>query len=70
MRDGIQQLPPKMAQQFADRARRGEGRRIEGEIYNFHQGNNVISLVSLNPPIGHVRRNPKLAKELRDAEDV
>lgn len=70
MAHGIQQLPPKMAQQFADRAKRGEGRHISGEIYEFHQGNNVISLVSLNPPIGHVRRDPQLAKELRDAEDV
>lgn len=70
MAHGIQQLPPKMAQQFADRAKRGEGRHIGAQCYQFHQGSNVIALVSLDPPQGHIKRDPRLAQELRDAEDV
>lgn len=52
----IQNLPPKMAAQFAERAKRGEGKYIGSQCYDFIQGNTRISLVSLDPPIGHIQK--------------
>jgi hypothetical protein len=49
-----QSLPPKMAQQFADRAKRGEADYVVDNIYDFYQGANRITLVCLDPPIGHI----------------
>ena len=53
MAHGIHDLPPKMAAQFTERARRGEGRHIGLNMYEFIQGNIRITLVSLDPPIGY-----------------
>lgn len=52
-------LPPKMAAQFAERARLGEADRSLGSgCYEFYQPklNQVIALVGLDPPTGHVRK--------------
>lgn len=48
-------LPPKMAQQFADRAKRGEGKHL-GSIVEFYHGRQRITLVCLDPPQGHIYR--------------
>lgn len=53
----IQTLPPKMAQSYADMAKRGDFDAWYGsECYAFFRGNMKISLVSINPPIGHVQK--------------
>jgi hypothetical protein len=53
----IQCLPPRMAQSYADMATRGEfDDRIGFDCYSFFRGNNKITLLSINPPIGHVEK--------------
>lgn len=68
MRPNVQGLPPKMAQQFADRAKRGEGIHVGRQCYDFYQGNTRISLVSLDPPIGHITKltTKELERELAE----
>ena len=65
-----QMLPPKMAAQFAERVKRGEGHRVSpnSEMYEFPQGGNVIVLMDINQPFGHVVRDPRRAQALRDIE--
>lgn len=63
---GIQELPPKMAAAFAERAKAGEGLHVGAHCYDFVQGNNVVTLVSLDPPIGHVSRDPAQAKKIAE----
>lgn len=61
MRSNPQTLPPRMAAQFAERAKRGEATRVLGQdifepaswIYAFENGREEITLVSLDPPMGH-----------------
>ena len=50
-------LPPKMAAQFAERARRGEAdAHIGYNIYEFYQGNQVICVIGLDHPTGHIKK--------------
>jgi hypothetical protein len=60
----VQSLPPKMAQQFADKARAGKADRQIGEgpgaCYEFDNGSNVVILLSLDPPIGHIKRRNQI----------
>ena len=64
----IQSLPPKMADQLAHRARRMDGCiALGGDMYEWAQGNTVVTLVSLNPPIGHIGKDPRRADEIRAA---
>lgn len=66
MSSAIQKLPPKVAAQFAQKALRGEGIKVgNGEIYEFAQGNNVICLMSVTNPFGHLYRSPTRAGEIR-----
>lgn len=68
MMKGIQTLPPKTAAMLADRARRMDGCvRVgrDGDMYEFAQGNSVVCLISLDPPIGHVGRDPHRAEQIR-----
>ena len=59
-------LPPKMAQQFADRAKRMDGCVTVGtSIYEFAQGSTVICLLSLEPPFGHSGKDARRADEIR-----
>jgi hypothetical protein len=61
-------LPPKMLEQYAERARKMDGCvRIgtTGEMYEFAQGSNVICLVSVNPPIGHYGKDARRADDIR-----
>jgi hypothetical protein len=69
MMTGHMVLPPKTAEQFADRARRGEGLRLspDSSIYEFAQGSNVVCLISLDPPIGHIGKDARRANEIRAA---
>jgi hypothetical protein len=51
-------LPPKMAAQYANRAKAGEGKSLGHGVYVFQNGREEITLVSLDPPSGHyVRRS-------------
>jgi hypothetical protein len=68
MKIGIQTLPPKTAAMLAERARRMDGCvRVgtSGHIYEFAQGNSVVCLISLDPPVGHVGRDPHRAEQIR-----
>lgn len=48
-------IAPKMAEQYAQLAREGKADRIiGGSIYEFERGNQIITLVSLDPLQGHV----------------
>jgi hypothetical protein len=50
-------LPPKMALQYAERARNGEAdHTLSGDIYEFYLGNQVICIIGLDNPTGHVRK--------------
>lgn len=51
-----QPLPPKMAQKFADRAKSGEGENIGSGCVRFKEGREEITLLSIDPPIGHMIR--------------
>ena len=68
MMTGHMVLPPKTAEQFAARARKMDGCvRIGDSIYEFAQGSNVVCLISLNPPQGHVGKDARRATESRTA---
>ena len=46
-----------MAFQFAERARRGEADNEVGcDIYEFFQGNQVICIIGLHHPTGHIEK--------------
>ena len=72
MAHSIHALPPKVAAQYAERARRGEGLHHGAECYEFLEfGNQCVELVSLNPPIGHVMKiSQAAADELRARIDA
>lgn len=68
MMTGHMSLPPKTAEQFAARARKMDGCvRISDGIYEFAQGSNVICLISLDPPIGHMGKDARRATDIRTA---
>lgn len=51
----IYPLAPKMALQFAERARRGEAdNEVGSNIYEFFQGNQVVCVIGLDRPTGHI----------------
>lgn len=53
----IMMLPPKMTLQFAERARRGEADVHVGcDIYEFYQGNQIICIIGLDHPTGHIKK--------------
>ena len=53
----VMQLPPKMTLQFAERAKRGEADNYLGDdIYEFFQGNQVVCLIGLDNPTGHIQK--------------
>jgi hypothetical protein len=53
----IHPLPPKMTLQFAERAKRGEYDNYVGSnIYEFFQGNQVICIIGLSHPVGHIQK--------------
>ena len=56
MGSSAQLLPPKMAAQFAGRAKKGEANISTGNTYTFYQGHQEVVLVSLDPPSGYVRK--------------
>ncbi|MAZ17854.1 MAG: hypothetical protein CL535_16180 [Ahrensia sp.] len=62
-----QEIPPKMAQQLADRARAGEGIRVgNSDMYQFVVGNLVSTvMINMNPPMGTIVRDPREADRLR-----
>lgn len=62
-----QLLPPKIAAQFAERARRGEGVPVGDVAVEFPQFGNVICIMYPNDEraMGHMTRNPRRADELR-----
>jgi len=52
-----QLLPPKMALQYAERARKGEADRDHGGgVYEFYLGNQVICIIGPDHPTGHTRK--------------
>lgn len=63
----IQELPPKVVAQFAERARNGEGVPIGDVAVEFPQNGNVICIMYPNDEraMGHMMKNPKRAEELR-----
>lgn len=69
MMKGPTQLPPKMAQQYADRAKRMDGCvRIgdrHSDMFEFAQGSTVICLVHLDPPMGHFGKDARRADDIR-----
>jgi hypothetical protein len=67
MMTGHMVLPPKTAEQFAARARKMDGCVRFGSAYEFAQGSNVICLISLDPPIGHMGKDVRRAAEIRTA---
>lgn len=62
-----QLLPPKMAAQFAERARKGEGVPVGDVAVEFPQHGSVVCVMYPNDEraMGHITRNPKRADELR-----
>ena len=59
-------LPPKMAAQYADRARRGDGCVRFGDVaWEWAQGTTVVCLISLDPPMGHFGKDSSRADEIR-----
>ncbi len=53
----IHPLPPKMTLQFAERAKRGEADNNVGcGIYEFYQGNQVVCIIGLDHPTGHIKK--------------
>jgi hypothetical protein len=68
MMNGLMPLPPKMAEQLAERAKTLDGcvRLNElSDIYEFPQGSNVAVLMSIEHPSGHVGKDAVRANELR-----
>jgi hypothetical protein len=70
MKTGIQTLPPKMAAQFAARARLMDGCVTIGTgggspIYEWAQGSSVVTLIHTDPPMGHVGKDPRRADAIR-----
>jgi hypothetical protein len=66
MMTGITALPPKMAVQYAERAKRKDGCvRVGSEFYEWAQGNNAICLIHLDPPMGHFGKDARRAAEIR-----
>lgn len=65
--NGLQTLPPKMAAEFAKLAQEGKADyEISKSCFEFIRGNQIITLVSLNPPCGHLRKGqPGEVTELR-----
>lgn len=62
-----QELPPKMAAQFAARARNGEGVPVGDIAVEFPQHGSVVCVMYPNDvrSMGHITRNPRRADELR-----
>lgn len=55
----VMSLPPKMAAEYAERAKRGEATEELGSgIFVFRRPNdrNEVVIMSLNPPQGHIKR--------------
>lgn len=53
----ISSLPPKMTLQFAERAKRGDYDNYVGSnIYQFFQGNQIVTLIGLKHPTGHIKK--------------
>lgn len=52
----VQLLPPKMAQEYANKAKNGEGVKLSSSCFEFLVGRQEVCLVSIDPPIGHVRK--------------
>lgn len=69
MSASVQVLPPKMLQQFGERAARMDGcvKLIGSDIYEWPQGNNVVTIIGLPPVAGHVSKNKFRADEIRRA---
>jgi hypothetical protein len=65
----VQVLPPKMLQQLGERASRMDGCiKLRGsDIYEWAQGNNVVTIIGLPPVAGHVSKNKFRADEIRAA---
>ncbi len=64
-----QLLSPKMAQQFADRAKAGDfAATLGSEIYLWFQGNQEICLIGLDCPTGHITKLSSEAMKRRKAE--
>ena len=54
MMTGVTTLPPKMAAQYAERAKRMDGCISVGQgAYEFAQGTTVVVLMDIDPPFGH-----------------
>jgi len=50
-------IAPKMLLQFAERARRGEADNYVGSnIHEFYQGNQVVCIIGIDHPVGHIRK--------------
>lgn len=62
-----QGLPPKMAAQFAERARNGEGVKVGTMAVEFPQLGSVVCIMYPDDEraMGHITRNPRRADELR-----
>jgi hypothetical protein len=61
-------LPPKMAAQYAERAKRMDGCvRVgaTGHIFEFAQGSTVICMVDIDNPMGHFGKDGRRADEIR-----
>lgn len=62
-----QMLPPKMAAQFAARARAGEGVKVGAVAVEFPQHGSVVCIMYPDDEraMGHITKNPHRADELR-----
>jgi len=68
MKTGIQTLPPKMLQQYGERAQRMDGcvRVGEGDIFEFAgPGNTVVCIIGLPPVAGHFGKDAHRAAAIR-----
>ena len=65
-----QALPPKMAREFAARARAGEGKRMTDECFQFRQNNNIVTVhnITKGDPWGSVKKMDAHERILWDAE--
>lgn len=62
-------LPPKMTLQFAELAKRGEADNHVGcDIYEFFQGNQVVCVIGLTNPVGHIQKISTEEMKVRRAQ--
>lgn len=62
----VQGIPAGVALRYADKARNGEGVQIgDSGCWEIPHANSVVTLMSLDPANGYMKRDPRRADQLR-----